>query len=56
MPTSRIKMTDRKNLFSLAPIGGEGWGEGAGFASQINSTVLFSIISIMQLNAHAQTY
>lgn len=34
----RAQLTGLGCVFSLAPIGGEGWGEGAAFAIQINKT------------------
>jgi hypothetical protein len=36
VPTGIAPLTIRENLFSLAPIGGEGWGEGAIFTIPIN--------------------
>jgi hypothetical protein len=39
IPDGRVRTTEADRL-SLAPIGGEGWGEGAGLAIQIGNTVL----------------
>ena len=40
VPTRRALLTGRGRRLSLAPIGGEGQGEGAGFATQIHNAVL----------------